>query len=379
MRHHALPCHLTAPALLCLLLSACSSPSPADGPLQLDAPDQGVADMRADQSAADMGPAPVVGQDATVTIFDGAHFFFTGAENRRQQDVTVALPPRHEQYAKAELEFTLSCPPNMRCDPWDRHAHMGVVLPGEAGAEGRFVELERFITPYNVGMSWRADVTDLRPLLAGEVTFRALIDTWVGPGSQYGDGWALTVKLHLTGGQPARPVLDVVPVWTDERIVYGDPSVPTEPARQGSVTVPLGASKATLRALVTGHGQGNASNCAEFCPRTHTVALHNTSWSHKVWRADCDTTAAPDQQGTWQYPRAGWCPGARVIPWETDMTTALGGAEIATWYGVETYENTCRPGAEPCAGCTLGTGCDYNDSTHTEPHYKLSALLILYR
>ena len=48
-----------------------------------------------------------------------------------------------------------------------------------------------------MGASWDLDVTDLRPLLTGDVTMRAFIDTWVGPGSQYGAGWLLTVLVGL--------------------------------------------------------------------------------------------------------------------------------------------------------------------------------------
>ena len=52
---------------------------------------------------------------------------------------------------------------------------------------------------------------------------------------------------------------------------------------------------------------------------------------------DCATTAAPGQQGTYQYSRAGWCPGAMVEPW------------------IEAVD------------------------THTEPSFQQSALLILLR
>ncbi|MEO7327183.1 MAG: hypothetical protein ABI193_01305 [Minicystis sp.] len=43
------------------------------------------------------------------------------------------------------------------------------------------------------------------------------------------------------------------------------------------------------------------------------------------------------------------------------------------------YENTCRPDAAVCKGCTLGTGCPYDDGNHTEPNYQISTLLIAYR
>ncbi|MCB9521713.1 MAG: hypothetical protein H6699_12695, partial [Myxococcales bacterium] len=110
----------------------------------------------------------------------------------------------------------------------------------------------------------------------------------------------------------------------------------------------------------------------------HTFTVGDFSDSASVWRDDCETTAAPNQRGTWQYPRAGWCPGAITH----DRTLAAGAAPatatVVVSYDVEPYENTCRPEADECAGCSLGNGCDWNDSTHTEPSYQVSALLIGY-
>jgi hypothetical protein len=144
------------------------------------------------------------------------------------------------------------------------------------------------------------------------------------------------------------------------------------------IVLPKGSSY-VLRAFVTGHGQGNASNCAEFCKKTHTLTAGTTPHTEQIWRADCATTAAPNQQGTWKYSRAGWCPGADVKPWLIDISADVAGAASAKiGYGVTDYENTCRPDAATCSGCALGTGCDYDGGAHTEPNYQLSTLLIAY-
>ena len=45
---------------------------------------------------------------------------------------------------------------------------------GQDGGPDTVIELARFITPFGVGASWDIDVTDLRPLLTGDVTLRAL-------------------------------------------------------------------------------------------------------------------------------------------------------------------------------------------------------------
>jgi hypothetical protein len=172
----------------------------------------------------------------------------------------------------------------------------------------------------------------------------------------------------------------VVPVWISTAATYGDPAKPIA----GSVppaTVKLPkASTYALRTFVTGHGQGNAGNCAEFCPKTHTLTAGTTPHAQKIWRTDCATTGAPHQQGTYQYSRAGWCPGADVKPWTIDVTADVAGGGSASFsYDVEAYDNTCRPDAMPCTGCTLGTGCTYDGSSHTEPNYQISTVLIAYQ
>jgi hypothetical protein len=96
-----------------------------------------------------------------------------------------------------------------------------------------------------------------------------------------------------------------------------------------------------------------------------------------VWREDCATAGVPGQAGTFQYPRAGWCPGAMVTPWIEDFLQP--GAELALTLDVEAYENTCRPDAAQCSGCTLGTGCEYDGGAHTEPRYERSALVVFYK
>jgi hypothetical protein len=327
----------------------------------------------------DAGAMPFPGVDATVTPFDKTPIYFTGDDNQRQVDVDASFPSEGE-YATITLHLALSCPSG-GCDPWDRFGSLGLVAAkGANGDPDTVIELMRFITPYHVGASWDLDVTDLRPLLSGDVTLRAFIDTWVGPGSQYGDGWLLSASFEMKGGLPAKIPVAVLPVWTQRSVVYGDPAKPiADSAPPQTITLPT-ATSYSLRTFITGHGQGNASNCAEFCQKDHTITAGSTPHAQKIWRTDCATTAAPGQQGTWKYSRAGWCPGADVVPWVIDVTADLAGSATATFaYDVQSYVNTCRPDSPTCSGCTLGTGCAYDGGSHTEPNYALSTLLIAYR
>jgi hypothetical protein len=126
-----------------------------------------------------------------------------------------------------------------------------------------------------------------------------------------------------------------------------------------TVTLPAGATSYGVRSTITGHGQGNLDNCSEFCPQDHTWEVGKTPNVAHVWRTDC---AKYPSSGTYQYPRAGWCPGASVIPWDFDVTAQVGaGASVDVAYSVSSYLNTC------------------DGSDHTQPFYYVQSLLIGFR
>lgn len=377
-----------APLLLLFTLAACGDSTPtrdtstasdSDSNGSADTTANGSADATADTAAEDTTPTTIPGANQAVRAMQGVQVYFTGSVNRRQVEQPVTFPPANETFSSINLHFALSCPSGS-CDPWDRVGSYGLVL-ADGSESPTYLELSRFITPYGVGAEWDVDVTDLRPLLTGEQISRVFIDTWVGPGS--GHGWSVTTTFEFVGGTPAREVLAAIPVWQganeNRRVVYGDParSIPSQ-LPDASVTLPEGTTSAALRTFITGHGQGNADNCAEFCPRDHTFTVNGVPSTNNIWRDDCRTTAAPNQQGTWQYARAGWCPGAKAYDWTIDLG-AVSEPMLTIGYDVQAFENTCRPEANPCAGCTLGSGCAYNDSSHTEPNYQVSAVVIAYK
>jgi hypothetical protein len=136
-----------------------------------------------------------------------------------------------------------------------------------------------------------------------------------------------------------------------------------------------------IRSIITGHGQGNLQNCAEFCPKMHSFRVGGMEFASRIWRDDCATTAVrPQPRGASPFaPRAGWCPGAAVRPWSVDVTSAVKqGASTTVEYAHEPYENSCRPDAPVCRGCVFNTPCAYDSGLHTPPNYLHSALLIIY-
>jgi hypothetical protein len=321
---------------------------------------------------------PEIGDDGSFVAFADAHVWF-GEENHRQIDVALSLPAAELAYASVTLDLTLGCP-NDRCDWWDRKGYIGLVrAPGTE--QESIVEVARFMTPYRVGARHVIDVTELRPLLAGDVVLRVFIDTWVGPGHPNGDGWLVDARFDFVGGAPTRVPIAAIPLWDLRTVEYGDPAAPiSESVPSVVVELPIETDAVALRSIITGHGQGNLHNCAEFCPRNHGFLIGEQPFVREIWRDDCAETPVEGQQGTWQYPRAGWCPGAEVIPWIEEVGAAApAGASVTVTYDVQAYENTCRPDAPVCTGCALGTGCDYDGGNHTPPIYDISAMLIAYR
>jgi hypothetical protein len=171
-----------------------------------------------------------------------------------------------------------------------------------------------------------------------------------------------------------------MPVWDEMLFLYGDPKMPVSASVQPrTITLPQGATAAELRSFITGHGQGNLDNCSEFCEKLHSFTVGSQSIQRSVWRADCQTSTVPGQNGNVAPPRAGWCPGATVVPWVQDVTASVtSGQPVTVGYGVADYVNTCRPDSPVCAGCAFSPICAYNGMDHTKPVYALSAALVVY-
>jgi hypothetical protein len=310
-----------------------------------------------------------------------------------ESDVVVELPAADaDPIQQIIMHYELVCPP-AGCDPYDRDAWVKVIQdPGTPQETG--IEVWRLITPFCVGGKWDLDVTHLLPLLTGSQTIRVHIGTGVGPNDNYPqDGWKLNLSFEYRYGEPAEKPIAVIPLWDVISAEYGNPNVPiaqSVPLRM--VNIPPGVSHAKLWAFVTGHGQGNAENCGEFCDKLQTISVNGIAFDKSIARSDCAQTAVPGQCGTYTYPReGGWCPGAEVYPWSEDVSAAITpGQAIPITYDVEGYVNTCRPdapGAPSCTGCTLleyrscqatNTCCEYDGGAHTLPRWMVSAALILY-
>ena len=359
------------------------SPDAASSERDVDPAEQVVERSISVETQPEQAPTAIFpktpGEDKTIQAFQGEYIHFTG-QNRRKVDKKVVFPEAKYGYKEIFLQFALRCPKN-KCDFWDRWGHLAVVLDAGTKAE-KVLELSRFVTPYRIGASWRLDVTRLRPLLTGEVTLRIFIDTWVGPGHNNGEGWLVDASFTMKGGLSSNVPVGILPLWNVKDITYGNPAKPIEKSvPMQKVQIPAYVTKVLLRSFVTGHGQGNAQHCAEFCRKTHHFQVGSNRFERTIWRDNCAQTKAQPQYGTWKLSRAGWCPGAEVEPWLINVTSQLpSGQEHSISYGVEKYTNTCRPDSPNCSGCMGNWGdCKYNYNGHTRPYYIISAFLLLYR
>jgi hypothetical protein len=338
----------------------------------------------------------------TITAFDKEHIYFNKEEKekencnkgRRKDNCrivtdTVSFPNTDHSYEKVTMRLKLECPDTndpkqpsdwQNCDWWDRTGYVAVVKP-----DGTKIELMRFMTPYGLPGEWSLDVTSLQPLLKGNVQLELFIDTWTQPRNEYGNGWLATVSFDFEGSpSPGQPVpVEVIPLWNEQKLVVGDPNSDKSIDKlinSARVIIPAEASRVELRSLITGHGQGNTNNCAEWCPLKHTYSIDGTLFDpfapNSIMR-DCSNAPfgvnsthleahKSKRKTNWNGNRAGWCPGDIVQPWVEDVTEAAKpDTTVQVNYEIEKYINTLSSG--------------YDEGNHTEPFYRTSAVLVIYK
>lgn len=168
-------------------------------------------------------------------------------------------------------------------------------------------EIARFITPYGKrldlglnGFTWVYDVTDYFPLLQGNVDLQA------GNGQELID-----LRFLFIEGMPERDVIKVSNVYPFGSHTYLD-LADHKTLEKTMLRFSKDTKQAVLRARISGHGHAGPNNCCEWDPKTHMFVINgDTLFSWKVWR-DCGLNPVHPQGGTWQFDRAGWCPGTFV-------------------------------------------------------------------
>ncbi len=288
-------------------------------------------------------------QGNRVILFNGETHNFGGAG--QNQFAQAVLPGDLSNYDRILLHISLTCPSG-GCDPWDQPAKLVANT-----SQGNF-EIARYITPYGISCGpWTLDITDFKSALQGSVEYNSFIQVWGQ------SGWNATIEMEFVDGDNPHPYSKIHTLWADDYIVYGDPGI-SHDLPIVNVGVDPNTEVSHSRMQVTGHGQGNTFNAAEFYEVDHDFVVNgNIENEHNLWKDDCNVNSCANQAGNWLFARAGWCPGQEVIPYVINTTSAASpGSNVTFDYELQDYTNL------------LNTG--YNNSGHTEPHYRIHGFFV---
>jgi endonuclease/exonuclease/phosphatase family metal-dependent hydrolase len=195
-------------------------------------------------------------------------------------------------------------------------------------------EIARFITPYGKrldlglhGFTWIYDVTDYEPLLHGKVDLQA------ANGQELID-----LKFVFIEGVPPRDVISVKNIWPEGSYKYKD-LVDNVKLPTANCQLSNDANSFMLRARISGHGEYGPQACCEWAPKTHSFIVNdNKRFDWKIWR-DCGMNPVYPQGGTWQFDRAGWCPGTFVDTYDFEITPYVNpGDPVTIDYSLEPYD-----------------------------------------
>ena len=195
-------------------------------------------------------------------------------------------------------------------------------------------ELARFITPYGKrldlglnGFTWVYDVTDYEPLLHGQVDLQA------ANGQEL-----LDLKFLFIEGIPPRDVISVQNIWPEGSYKYKD-LADDQQLKPVMIKLAKNAETFRVRARLSGHGEYGPKSCCEWDPKEHYILIDGEKkFTWKIWR-DCGMNPVYPQGGTWQFDRAGWCPGTFVDTYDFELAPFVRpGDRILIDYQIEPYD-----------------------------------------
>jgi len=285
--------------------------------------------------------------------------------------------PEQQLFTQVLCHITIACPSAPGdCDPWDRFGNLKVRhWLDEVNFED--YEIVRFITPYDITYAsgpghcnWTIDVTDYQFLLHDEVTLRLYIESWMGNDN----GWLITAQFEMHPGEPEREPFAITRLWSSGNLIYGDPdNPPSDHLPAIPVTAPEQATWAKVRTFSTGHSFYNTDNAAEFSYKWQRLTVDDVPEQHYLWRSDCEYNRCSPQLGTWQYDRAGWCPGDKAEAWDVDISSLITAGQPSVYsFDLQPYVNWCRPNNPDCVD---GTGC----TCEGHAFYKFESQVVFYR
>ncbi|MBP9995348.1 MAG: T9SS type A sorting domain-containing protein [bacterium] len=258
------------------------------------------------------------------------------------------------------------------CDTYDRVGGVRV-----RNYRGEWMELFRYITPFGVECEADLDVTDYTSVLQGIVEFELFFETWSG------DGYNPTLTFEMTKGAPEYKYANVEEIWYGT-FSFGD-YANQQPVPTVGYSFDSNTEKASVKVTTTGHnwssgqnGTYNTGNAAEFLEATHHLFVDdNKEFDQHNWE-NCNPNpfGCQPQNGTWTYPRSGWCPGSIAMVWDFDISSHINKGSVNLFYQFDpNYIDECHPNYPDCVdgqnGCPL---CNAPDN----PILKLAGKVITY-
>jgi len=269
-------------------------------------------------------------------------------------EATVDLPSHQGAYSSITGTLFITCPPG-GCDPWDRVSHVEV-----KGKDGEWYEIIRYLTPYGVACDHQIDLTDFASLLSGRTDFRVILGT-------FANGFEYTLQLEYEEGEPDFAYSEVEKLWY-QTYPFGD-LADLQPCEDISVNNPENLEAAKIKLVSTGHGWGtnNTGNAAEFHEDYHHIWVDGAEtfeqWNWNTCSPNPD--GCQPQAGTWQFDRAGWCPGSIAQFFDYDMTPYAGQDEVDLQYIFdEDYTDFCHPNNPNCITGVTCENCDDGFNPH---------------
>ena len=258
---------------------------------------------------------------------------------------------------------------NNHCDTYDRIGGVRI-----KNYRGEWVELFRYITPFGVECSDDVDVSDYTSLLQGLVELEYYMELWNGSGSEP------NLIFTFTKGVPDYLYADVDEIWFDT-YPFGD-YANQQPVPVVDFTFPEQTQKAMLKITTTGHNWSsgtddayNTGNAAEFYEATHHILINGQNrYDQHLWRTCSPNPAGcQPQNGTWAYPRSGWCPGSIGMVWDFDLSECIPAGHAELNYQFDpTYLDYCHPNHPDCVNGVTCTEC----AAPSNPILKVSGKVV---
>ena len=299
--------------------------------------------------------------DISYKIVDNLHFAII---NNSTIDTTLIFPSFTGTFSKITAYVKYECPTD-GCEPWDVIAHVNI-----RGANGDWIELLRYITPYATTCGDSIDITDFASQLQGK------IDVYVNFPAKS----VVTITLNYKQGFPTYKYTWMEKLWFKSYYfgTWSTGGVPIQPVEVKQLKLSDTSIKAAyVRVMTTGHGgPNNTGNAAEFYNATHNFKINGSiAFTQNLWRTcNPNPTGCMPQSGTWQYNRAGWCPGSIPMLWRYDVSSRIGSDVNLMYEFAPNYVDMC---SSQNPNCVSGVTC--TDCLNTEnPNLLVAGELITY-